>query len=278
MAGYTLYTGGPYKQINGSAITASSTVIDKGTAKNVPDSENLTRSDWRAGNAETPTVVGGVDGVGCPHVSSTLTIDTIDQSNATEDLVQLTFSGNHGLVVGDIIMMSASETGRDEFSEVFYRVVRVVSTTDVVINKQHNTSLNGNTGAVFTKVGTFANIGAGNYTMKRVSANVHGQAETLMRSGGSDKGLAKVHYMRSARVSKVATAIRQGKYNIYSGEWQTTAFPQTANDYTSLDVDGTNVPDNESKALTGKREVGGAFSINAGGKSVQTKDYEAKTG
>lgn len=267
MSNYTLYTGGPYKQNNGSAITASSTVINNGSAKNVSGSDNLVRSEWFSD--KFPGLVGGVDGVSPADIQTVgVTIDSVTQSSG---LCLLTYASAHGLVAGDIVVM-----GDTTFPRLVYRIIRVPSATTVVINEAYTSTLGALADITSYKiVGSFAIDTFGNYIMKLNDATVHGQAETLLRSGAADYGRSKVHKTNAVRTEKVATAIRNNTYNVVTGEFSSA--PSTSNDFASMDVDGSNVPDDEAKATSPKREVGGEFTVRDGSANPVTKEYQAKT-
>lgn len=272
MAGYTLYTGGPYKQRTGSAITALSTDVNGGSAKNVSSNENFRRSDWQEGTSDVPRLIAGVAGA----VGADMTqIDTFEAASiaSTNGLVTITFDSSHSLSVNDCIFVDDTN-----FPSAVYRVITVVSADTVVINMPYTSDAILSAGTLSAKkvVGTFGEQEAENFIMKKFNGNVHGQANTDLQSGAADYGRNKVHRITALRTSRVTTAIRAGRWNIFTGQF--TSAPTVSNDYTSMDIDGTNVPDDESKDSTTKYGTKGELVYNHGGRTVKQQDYEAKTG
>lgn len=271
MAGYTLYTGGPYKQRTGSAITASSTDVNGGSAKNVSSNENFRRSDWQEGNSDVPRLIPGTNGAAGAEM---IFLDSFDTANITSSngLVSMVFDGNHELSVNDCILIPDAAFGFN-----IYRIITVVSADTIVINMKYSSLLTGLGSLSAMKiVGTFGEQEVENFIMKKSNANVHGQANTDLQSGAADYGRNKVHRITALRTSKVTTAIRAGRWNIFTGEFSVA--PSTSNDYASMDLDGTNVPDEEAKDSTTKYGTKGELAYNHGGRTVKQQDYEAKTG
>ncbi len=270
MAQYKLYTGGPYKQNNGSAITSTSTDITVGAAKSVRDSLNLNRTENSTQEASVPNVVVGVDGTASADVE---TITTIDSFAVTSDgLVQCVFGSAHSLIVGDVIRIDDTTLPKDA-----YRVIRVVDSVNVVINELSSSDIESLTSIAATKQkGVVGEQGVENFIMQKNDATVHGQTSSApLTSGSSDYGRSKVHKTNAVRTRKVATAIRQGKYDFVSGEFD-AGYPAEANDFASMDTDASDVPDDESKSATGKREVGGEMTYRVGA-TPTTAEYDAKT-
>lgn len=252
MSAYKLYTSGPYKQRDGSAITASSTVIDGGVAKNISDGDNLSRSDWRLGNTQTPTALGGIDGSTASDITTLPNIGTIGTS--LNGFVLLVYDGGipSGMVVGSIIIFEHAL-----FTRRAYRVLRFQG-TDVEINQVASSAITLVTNLSSWKVdGTFA----ANYDAITVKPNDNLSHE-------------KIHKVRSLRTYKVATAIRSGTYNIFTGDFGST--PSSANDFASMDQDGTDVPDDETKNMVGGYNIGGEITYKVGGRTATTNEYERK--
>lgn len=265
MAGYTLYTGGPYKQRNGNAVTASSTDVNGGSAKNVSSNENFRRSNWDSGVTDIPNVSGGINGVTAAQFQlmgslNVLSVTTLNGLN----LATLDSGDTTSLSVGQTILLG---------STYVCRVVRIISSTTFTINR---TDIFDASYSVSFIKGTFGVNEAENFIMKKFDGNVHGQVNTKLQSGAADYGRDKVHRIFALRTSKVTTAIRQGKWNIFTGQFTTD--PSTSNDYTSMDIDGSNVPDEEAKDSTTKYGTKGELIYNHGGRAVKQQDYEAKTG
>ncbi len=268
MSNYKLYTSGPYKQNNGSAITASSTDVNLGTAKKVRDSAVLNRVENLTGTPGFPNLKGGVNGVGFAHYGTALTVNTVSQDTATNDLVEIEFNESHGLSAGDFIAFTNS-TAVGEFRDVFYRVVRVISATNIAINMEHNTSLNSLTPTASTISGTFAVQGDENFVMMKNDATVHGQANTKLASGASDYGRRKIaKFDETLNTVRVATAIRSDKYNPYTGDFDTN-FP----------VDTTDALNTDDETVDSTTKIGtkGELTFRSGGANPTSADYRAKT-
>ncbi len=268
MAQYKLYTGGPYTQNNGSAITRTSTDINVGTAKNIRDSVTLNRVDWSVGSKEMPNVKPGVNGVGVAQTTAFLTVTSVDQG--TGDLVQWSFGSPHGLVVGDVVVCT-TDTGKGDLTEIYYRVVGIVSSTQILINKEHDNSLNGNAPTLTRPVGTIGVQGKDNFIMMRNDATVHGQANTKLASGASDYGRRKIaKFSESQTTVRIATSLRtSNRYNIYTGKITSVLFPTVAVD--------TLLTDDVTVDSTTKVGLKGELQYRAGGANPEQKDYTAKT-
>ncbi len=273
MSAYRLYTGGPYKQRSGSAITSSSTDINGGAAKNVGNSENLTRSDFHKGNYIAQSVAGGTFGVSAADFTLTFANDATFTEH-TNSLIKVTCNAAHGVSVDTLIRISADTAWTD--AEIV-RVVEVISTTVFIINRTYTSAFATVSNiTVYNHKGTFATQAPDNFIMKKNDATVHGQAETKLASGAADVGSRdKVHKINALRTYKVATAIRTGTYNIFRGTFSST--PSSANDFASMDVDGTNVPDDEAKNMVGGYNVGGEITYRTGGRTAATTEYERKS-
>ncbi len=264
MSQYKLYTSGPYKQNNGTAITSRSTVVDSGAAKNISTSQNLNGVENVAGEKSLPNVVGGTDGVGAAQVGASLGNASPGDSDG---FVIITFDDSQTLVAGEMVYVEGSLT----FKNGFYRILSVVSPTVIKINDVATTNqYQGETSWVVKRVvGTFATQGEDNFIMMKNDATVHGQTNTKLASGASDYGRNKIAKFNVAlKTTRVATAIRNGKYDAYSGEFD-AGFPVDATD--TLNADEVTVDDTSKLALKGE------LQYRDGGPNPTQKDYTAKT-
>lgn len=169
----------------------------------------------------------------------------------------------HGLSVGDI--------------------VNVTDTNDVVGGPQRITAADTNTfttnkaytsgaGTVtyYTSSGTqFASMTAEKYVIRRVSDELAGGvSNTTLRSGGSDyqirRSIQKLEHMYTTRV---ATAIRAGYWNEYSGAWSTD--PTTADDASTFGTDD---------AAADNRTAPGELVYKEPTPVPVMDDYQARTG
>tara|TARA_R110000824_G_scaffold104833_1_gene248522 strand:- start:92 stop:742 length:651 start_codon:yes stop_codon:yes gene_type:complete len=128
--------------------------------------------------------------------------------------------------------------------------------------------------SIVTDSNDIGNQEEANYHMKRVASNVGQSASTSLASGASEKGSkrSKIHNVLSARVVQIATALREGKWNIYEGTFSDNA-PSGVNNFAALGVDDAIGNDANNQALRGEY----AFST-AGGSVISSGDYEAKGG
>jgi hypothetical protein len=264
MAQYRLYTGGPYKQNNGSAITSTSTDISVGAAKGIKDSEILNKTENSSQVPSVPDVSPGVDGVAPADTES---FTTIDSFAATSDgLVECTFSSAHGLSIGDVVCVN-----EEAFPKKVYRVVRVTGGTTAVINEQSSSAITSLLSISSTKnSGVMGEQGAENFIMKKNDATVHGEAAPAeIVTGSSDTGNRRkvAKHSDTIRTRKVATAIRLGKYDIVSGEFD-SGYPASSNDAMNSD--------DETVDSTTKIGVKGELTFKHSGAQAASKDYEAK--
>lgn len=101
----------------------------------------------------------------------------------------------------------------------------------------------------------------------RVSSTVSGQSNTALLSGASVPGLTRsIHKRESFKVYKIATAIRAGYWNIYSGTWSTTPTSTTES------------PGNDDAASVTRAAPGELVFMSSGAKLERSRDYAAKTG
>lgn len=271
MSAYRLYTGGPYKQRDGSAITASSTDVNGGAAKNISSSETLTRSDFHEGNYETTSVeTNAYSAVPADMVLSQATDATWSNSSG---YCTVELNTTHGLIEGQLILINGDSIPT---TLTYAKVTSIVNTTTFKIDLAFNNHDINSQATIYISRGNFSSQDADNFIMKKHIGEVHGQAHTKLASGAADYGRNKVHRITAVRTRKVATAIRSGYWNIFTGSFTST--PNSTNDYASMDTDGTNVPDDEAKNIVGGYNVGGEFAYRSGGRTARTSEYERGNG
>lgn len=266
-----LFTGGPYRQAtnNSPAITSTSTNIDGGVAKNVIDGENLHRSSWKTGNQTTATVQPNSNIVSIDATllttSGTYTVDV------GASLYRLKLSAtSHGLSVGDMVYSSNSL-----YYPGLYKVERVASANSAVFSSNYDGIVVSETGlTIYKVVGEIANQLPENFIMKKNDATLNGQVKDKLSAGAADYGRNSVNKVNAVRTNKVATAIRAGNFSFYSGTFSSS--PSNANDYASMDIDGSNEPDDESKTIRSGYGVGGEI-IFSQQRVPTTGQYDGKT-
>ena len=270
-----LYTGGPYKQRDGSAITETSTNVNTGGIK-MPGTSDLVRTvGFGVGDNENTRVVGGV---ACGQAEWGSLLSTTGVSGVATGITN--GAGNyvglanmtklsHGLSVGDIVnisnnAVSANDTGLYMGPK---RVVAVVNVDNVILNTEY---VRDQTGISYSApVGSVAHQDENNYSIRTVAGTVHGQANTKITSPASDYGRNKVHKVNAVRTRKVGTAIRTGDWVPFSGEFINQ--PSQSNDITGYGTD-------EVTQGTSTYGLKGEFAYRFGGASPATGDYTAKNG
>jgi len=127
--------------------------------------------------------------------------------------------------------------------------------------------------SITTDSNDIGNQEAENYHMKRVASNVGKSASTSLASGASEKGSKrdKIHNVLSARMVQVATALREGKWDVYSGSF--SAGPTGVNDFTDMHPDNAIANDGNNFGLKG-----GLTYSTAGSSVITTGTYEDKGG
>lgn len=219
--------------------------------------ETIVQNEYLAG-AQYGTAVS-VSGVGVANPTS---------GNGANKFTKLTRSA-HGLTVGTFLWLTDASGHIDGPATVY----SVESSSGFTVNKPYSNTIGAVTYAPL--VGNLANLEAGNYSMKKLVSNVHGQQNTKLASGAADYGRSKIHAVVAVRTRKVATAIRAGYWNVFTGAFTTD--PTVTNDFASMDIDGSNVPDDEAKNIIAGYGVGGELSYRNGTRSVITTEYDRKT-
>lgn len=271
-----LYTNGPYKQSNGTAITATSTNVDGGAIKMAGTSSTLRAVHPAMGDNEGPRVVAGVD-LGQadwgPYVNATggsgVGTGITNATGQYAGLVNVTRLA-HGLVAGNVVSVRNNSTSQT-YTGIYHgphRVVAVPDANNFVLNTPYVYLA---TGVSFAApVGNVANQVPRNYTMRQVAGYVHGVPETKMSSPASDYGRRKLHSVTAVRTSKVATSIRDGYWSPISGRF--TVQPSQFNNFSAMGTD--EVTQNNSTNYGTK----GEFVYRFGGPSGVMGDYNGKTG
>jgi hypothetical protein len=251
MAQYTLYTSGPYKQNNGSAITSTSTDVDLGVAKQVRDSENLNRVDNASGGQDPSGVIAGTDVAGNTYEASGETATA--SSSGSNGFLIIDVADSSDYAVGQSLKLTA---GAYTPEETYVRVLSLVSATSIAVNSL----LNGTEAA------------NGNLTVSEVSSFNTASNDKIRRDNvktASDYGRVKVaKFDISPKTTKTATAIRTDKYNSYNGTFD-AGYPQTVTD--SINAD------DETVDSTTKIGVKGELTFRSGGANPTSADYRAKT-
>ncbi len=267
-----LYTGGPYKQRDGSAITQTSTNVDTGGMKMAGTSDVVRTVHPEAGNNESTRLVGGVAcgqadwGSYLPTTGLTGQATGITNNNGLAQLTKI----SHGLSVGSVVNVANNATGQNSVGvyEGPHRVASVVDAHRVVLNTPYVSDQTGITYSV--PVGDLANMDVNNYTMRTVAGTVHGVANDKITCPSSDYGRNKLHKVNAVRTRKVASAVRAGDWVPVSGEFVNQ--PLLANDFAGFGTDEVTVDSTTKQGLKGE------LVYRYGGPTPASGDYEAKTG
>lgn len=271
MAGYRILNNGNFAT-NAGVVNSGSLIapdIDGGAIKSNVATSNLSAglrgANLSAGNNTNPQLSMYKD-FGPADVGVFLST-----SGITSGLNNLAKIGRtaHGLATGTFVVL----TDTSGLIAGPARVVGLDSTTGFVINRKYSNQIGTVTYAPV--VGTFGTMQYRNYAAKKLSSNVHGQVSNKLQTGAADYGRDAVHKVNAVRTRKDATAVRAGLYNVFTGRFTTD--PTAANDYAGFDVDGTDIPDDETKRLTSSGyTLGGRFTFKQQ-RSMVTGIYDKKT-
>jgi len=270
----SLYTGGPYKQANGTTITSVSTNVDGGSMKSNSSSTDKFRNVlYQYGNNVNPRVVGGVD-LGQADWGSFVNATGASASgiiNGTGQWAGLAVlnATSHGLVVGSVVNVRNTSTGvaTTGLYNGIHRVKDVSASNTAILNTPYVSVA---TGVVYaTPVGSVASQAKRNFLFKKSAGQVHGVNETRLAAGAADYGRAKLHAVRAVRTQQVATAIRAGNWVPISGKFSTQ--PTQVNDFAGWGTDEVTQKDSTNYALKGE------FVYRYGGPSGSLNDYNGKT-
>jgi hypothetical protein len=115
----------------------------------------------------------------------------------------------------------------------------------------------------------------------KVSSTIGGQANTALRSGALvPSQIRGIHKLESVLTRRELTAIRAGKFNFYTGQWD-AGYPVVTNDRGTTGtagvlVDSSNVY--KDKAATPTRAVPGRLTFKGSSRNAVTVSYKAKNG
>lgn len=269
-----LYTGGPYRQNNGSNITAVSTKVSLGSMKSNSAQSGLLRPVLVSyGDNENTRVVGGVD-LGQADWGSFVNATGASASGITNGTGQwaglaVLNATAHGLSVGSVVNVRNTATGQSTTGiyNGFHRVKDVPASNTAVLNSPYVSTA---TGVQYsTPVGNVASQARRNFLFMKSLGQVHGVDNTKLGSAASDYGRAKVHKVRAIRTQKVATSIRAGEFVSISGKFSTP--PLQTEDYGSMGTDEVTVNNTTNYGLKGE------LVYRYGGPSGSMSDYNGKT-
>ena len=273
MTWYTIYPDNDKKQVNGSAITGTSTNINGGMAValgiHVPAdtvlTEQLQLGDRRS--VFSTQVIQSKDVFGAFQGSPVALTSVADAGGANAGKCDYTIAG-HGLSVGTVINVTGSTSGNVDGPQT---IIAVPDVNSIVTDKDYVASASA--GSYTLVAGTFATMTAEQYIMLAYSSTVAG-GQATRKGFGSDYGIRRsIHKLEHMYSRLVATAIRAGYWDGFNGVWTTD--PTVQDDAATWGTDDAASP---------TRPIPGELTYRTSGQQdgstgygVTEDDYEAKT-
>lgn len=288
MANYTLFINDDKQQVSGGDITLTSTVIDGGSAAGLgiaaPTESVLTDQLQLGGRAAShgSQIVQQKDVFGAFQAASATADGVADASSPYVGSCDFADT-SHSLSVGDVISITGSTTGNVDGVHV---VVFLPDVNSFVTNRPFTVSATA--GDYSLVAGRFASMTAETWIIQGSSMVPAARAGTFPTYGKA--GITNsIHQMLHMRTARVASAIRLGFWDIFSGSFTTA--PVLADDMAAMNVgaDLDGAPANDSAAnptygipgelvyrTSGQQDGGPTGTGNDNG--ITLDDYEAKTG
>lgn len=248
MSNYTVFASSDVMQANKSSITATSTKFNGGTVKNggnvatngpLDASNVVEKLKTEYGSSYVAGVNNAVGAALWQLSNGNMAIANGSGVWAGHDKVTDT---SHGRVVGDVIKLIDNNAGNAKSG--FYRIVAVVDANSYIINSAYTSAIGSQINVYHaernldnTALVPVGNLRAGYYAMRGVPLQVYNAGTIIetMGSPSSDFGRRKVNSRASVRSHLVATAIRAGYWDVFSGTFSTD--PTAQNDYSSFGLD-----------------------------------------
>lgn len=269
---YTLNIDGDKKQVNGSAITSTSTDVTVGAVSglsSVPSGSQITavvalgNSSTVHGSQTVPTKSNW-----SVFETAVVTLTSVAGGGGpTNDRCKFTKNG-HGFTsdnIGTMIMVKGSTNGNVDGLQ---RIIAIVSANVFTTDKFYVASATA--GGYHLVDGNYATMTVRNYIMRGgVTNDLAGTGVTVDIGFGSLGTKHSIHRMLHMRTARTATAIRAGYWHVYEGAWTTA--PTSADDISAMGTD---------HAATPTRAVPGELVYRVSGNSdvgYTQDDYTAKT-
>lgn len=268
MTFYTLNPDNDKAQVSGGAITASSTIIDGGSSialgTAVPSDSVLTDQLQLGDRREvfSTQIIQSKDVFGALQ-SSPVTITSVADNGSGKARYTL---AAHGLSVGTVVNITGSTNG------VLDGPQTITADGGGTFDTDRDYVAAATAGDYTLVAGNFATMTAEAYIMLAYSSNVAGVVGLDRKGFGSDYGIRRsIHKLEHLYSRLVATAIRAGNWNIYTGKWSTD--PTVQDDAPTW---GTDDAANPTRAIPGELtyRVSGQPDATNG---ITQDDYEAKT-
>ncbi len=114
-------------------------------------------------------------------------------------------------------------------------------------------------------------------TGMKVSTTISGTSNTFLRSGANDTNNRRsIHKLEKVRTRRITTAIRNNKWNEYTGEWE-AGFPVNAVDNFWDIAAATGVATSTDQAAAPSMSIPGELVYKGGNPNPVLADYKAKT-
>ena len=268
MSNYTLFPDDDKKQTSGSAITATSTVVDGGSSialgTAVPSDTVLTAQLQLGGRSASygAQVVQRRDVFGAFQAAAVTLTSVADDGNGFCDFELV----GHTLSVGDVINVTGSTSGNVDGVQ---KVTSVPDGNSIVTDQPFVAS--GTAGDYQLVDGRFASMTAATWIIKGYTMTRAEISGTFYAYCINPVNKRSIHKVEAIRTERVATAIRAGYWDIYSGSWTTE--PTVANDISDAGTDEAATP---TRAIPGElvyRVAGQPDGTNG----ITQADYPAKT-
>ena len=266
MSNYTLHVDADKKQLNGNNITATSTKIDGGSAAgigtSVPTGSKVTA---KVDHGEKSDLHGSVV-VKSKAVFGVFYATAVAITSVANNSGKCRFTLNsHGLTDGTIINIDGSTNGNLDGLHKITAVDTNTFDTDVTF------VTSATAGSYNLVAGRFASMTPNQYIIMGYSSSVAGGQKTRVGFGG-DFGIRRsIHKVEHLYTRRVATAIRAGYYDPYTGTYSTA--PTVADDASTWGADHAAAP---TRAVPGELvyRVSGQPDATHG---ITQDDYKAAT-
>jgi hypothetical protein len=155
-------------------------------------------------------------------------------------------------------------------------ILRSQSTATAQVGLYSNTVVDNADADKALSAGTFAYNNATPTAMK-ITTSLAGVSNDFLRSGANDTDGAKsINKLEVVRTRRITTAIRNNKWNEYSGEWE-AGFPSGAVDAFWDIGAGSGVSTSTDQAASPTRSVPGELVYLQGNPVPKLDDYKAKS-
>lgn len=220
-----------YKQVDGTPFVNAEVNIDGGTSIALGTAV-------ASGSVMTDLVEFGIDRVDGIFGSTVLQsneifgafhITPVTITSVADDSGTCVFTLNtHGLTAGTVINITGSTSGNVDGVQTITAVTANTFDTDKVY------TASATAGLYATVAGTFATMTAGEYVQRGYRQVIAGGQYTYT-GFGSDFGIRRsIHKLESLYTRRVATAIRAGYWNVFTGEFSTE--PTVADDLPDMET------------------------------------------